>query len=61
MSQRFCLYCQKFRLDVGFKFVVHPQTNRTRGMCPACQEVRKKPREELVALAKKQKEERKKK
>ena len=61
MSERYCMYCLKFRQNQGFKLIPHPQTKSTRGMCPVCQEMRKRPQSELQALAHKEREERKKK
>ena len=55
-KQRFCMYCQQFKADTGFKFVVHPKTLTKRGQCPSCQERRKQPREALNALAKQEAE-----
>ena len=59
MRERYCPYCVRFRHDEGFKQIVHPQTGSKRGMCPSCQEMRKKPRSTLIALAETQKLERK--
>jgi hypothetical protein len=58
---RFCPYCQNFRGDVGFKVIVHFKTQSKRGMCPHCQEVRKRPRADLIAEAGAEKLKRKKK
>jgi hypothetical protein len=55
------MYCLKFRPNTGFKLVPHLATKSTRGMCPVCQEIRKKPAHELEALAHREREERKKK
>ena len=57
---RFCPYCRNFKADVGFKFVVHDKTGSKRGQCPACQAMRKRPVEELRALAIKERDERRK-
>lgn len=57
---RFCMYCQQFKPDKGFKFVVHPKTLTKRGQCPSCQERRKMPREVLNEMAKQEAEERRK-
>lgn len=51
MKQRFCPYCRTFRDDVDFKFVIHVKTGSKRGQCTPCQEMRKRPREELQKLA----------
>lgn len=59
MRERFCPYCVRFRHDEGFRQIVHPQTGSKRGMCPGCQEMRKRPRAELTALAAQEKLERK--
>lgn len=55
-KQRFCMYCQHFKKDEGFKFIVHPKTGSKRGQCPSCQERRKLPRETLNDLAKQEAE-----
>lgn len=52
MADRFCMYCQQFRKDEGFIFVVHRKTLTKRGQCPSCQARRKLPRAELEKLAK---------
>lgn len=59
MKERYCAYCVRFRHDEGFKQIFHPKTGSQRGMCPACQATRKKPRSELAALAEREKIERK--
>jgi len=61
VRERYCPYCVRFRHDEGFKQIVHPQTGSQRGMCPSCQTMRKRPRSDLVALAARDKLERKKK
>lgn len=61
MLERFCPYCQCFRADAGFRTILHPKTMSKRGMCPYCQEKRKRPHSELVAMAEQDKIERKKK
>lgn len=58
MKDRFCPYHQGFVLDEGFKFIPHPATGTSRGMCPSCQAKRKRPHHELVALAAREKAER---
>lgn len=58
--QRFCMYCQQFKPDKGFKFVVHPKTLTKRGQCPSCQERRKMPRDVLNEMAIQEAEERRK-
>lgn len=58
MAERFCPYCRTFRADFGFVKVRHPVNGSSRHMCPPCQEIRKKPREELEALAKRDSDER---
>lgn len=60
MLEIFCSYCQRFRMDGPFKTMLHWKTGSKRKMCGGCQETRKKPRSELVELAKTVKEERKK-
>lgn len=50
-AQRYCPYCQQFKPDKGFKQVLHFKSGSKRGMCPPCQELRKRPREELAAMA----------
>jgi hypothetical protein len=54
VKTRFCAYCRQFKPDTGFKFVVHAQTLSKRGQCGSCQETRKKPREELNEMARKE-------
>jgi len=61
MKQRFCPYCRSFRQDEGFKVIVEVRSGSKRGMCAPCQEVRKLPREKLVAMSNQQKIERTKK
>lgn len=56
--QRFCMYCSNWRDTYGFKMVLHTQTGSKRGMCPSCQELRKRPHAELVELAEKEKQQR---
>lgn len=51
MSERYCPYCTRFKPDVGFKQILHPPTRSNRGQCPQCQDLRKKPHKELVAMA----------
>lgn len=46
------MYCQCFRKDEGFIFIVHQKTGSKRGQCPPCQEKRKLPRSELDRQAK---------
>lgn len=52
MKERYCPYCVRFKHDEGFKTIVHPVTGSKRMMCMPCQEIRKKPHKELVALSK---------
>lgn len=52
MLEIFCSYCQRFRLDGPFKIMRHWRTGSQRKMCKGCQDTRKKPRSELVELAK---------
>lgn len=59
-ATRFCGHCQTFKPREGFDLLVTPSGVR-RAMCQACQEIRKRPRSELQALADKVKEDRKKK
>jgi hypothetical protein len=61
VKQRFCPYCRNFKADTGFKTVVEARSGSRRGMCQPCQEMRKKPHAELVALSMKEKAERTKK
>lgn len=49
------MYCSNWRDTAGFKMVLHTPTGSKRGMCPVCQELRKRPRAELVELAEKEK------
>lgn len=56
---RFCMYCSKWRDPAGFKTIFHLKSGSKRGMCEPCQEMRKRPRDELEKLALKQKTERK--
>ena len=58
-SMRYCLYCRKDKPREGFKEVLHLVSRTLRGQCEDCQEVRKKTREELEAMAKIEKERRK--
>lgn len=58
MAERFCPYCRIFRVDLGFVKVRHPSNGSSRSMCEPCQTIRKKPREELEALAKRDSDER---
>lgn len=60
MKDKYCAYCSTFKPDEGFKHMFHLKSGTRRSMCPACQTLRKKPHEELVALAQRDKEERKK-
>lgn len=55
------MYCRNWKEDFGFKQVVHSNSGTRRGMCPGCQEMRKKPHSELIALAERDKTERTKK
>ena len=55
-TARFCMYCSNWRDTAGFKTVLHTQTGSKRGMCPVCQDLRKKPHAELVELAEKEKQ-----
>ena len=50
MPTKFCHYCRLTKDDMGFKKVPHA-TNTPRFMCPSCQDMRAKPREELERLA----------
>lgn len=50
-AQRYCPYCQAFKPDEGFRVVIHIKSGSKRGMCPPCQDLRKKPHAELVAMA----------
>jgi hypothetical protein len=61
VKEKFCAYCRNWHPPVGFKTIVHVGSGSRRAMCPTCQNIRKKPREELEKLAKQQKIERKKK
>lgn len=61
MKEKFCPYCQQFRLDPSWKTVHHGKTGSKRNMCSLCQEIRKKSRDELNALAEKERAERKRK
>lgn len=51
MKELFCGYCQCFKHAEGFKLRVDPRSSTPRRMCPACQEVRKKSREERDRIA----------
>lgn len=55
-AQRYCGYCRSFKPDEGFKFVLHVNTGSKRGQCPPCQELRKKPRSDLEAMARREQE-----
>lgn len=52
VKQRYCAYCRVTRDDVGFKTVFHPASGTSRAQCSPCQEMRKRPREELDQRAK---------
>ena len=58
---QYCAYCRGWRDPQGFKKVTVPGHSAVRHMCPKCQEVRQKPPAEREALAKKERDERKKK
>jgi len=60
-ATRYCPYCQVFKPDKGFKQVLHFKSGSKRGMCQTCQDLRKRPRDELAAMAERDKNERKKK
>jgi hypothetical protein len=61
MLEKFCGYCNRFKDGLGFRTILNIRNKSKRGMCPSCQEIRKRPREELEALAKRDSEERKRK
>lgn len=58
---KYCAYCRGWRNPEGFRRVTVPGHNSVRYMCLKCQETRTKPKGELENLAKKEREERKKK
>ncbi len=60
MVSRFCPYCRQHREDIGFKPIFHLASKSKRMQCGFCQDMRKKPRETLVELAKKEGEARRK-
>lgn len=41
MGERFCNYCNQFKVDDGFKRRVHVASGTWRSMCPLCQSDRK--------------------
>lgn len=51
MKELFCAYCRTFKPGAGFKVVPHLQSKTTRRMCPTCQDMRSKPRQELDRIA----------
>lgn len=57
---RYCLYCRRDKPAKGFIQVLHPGSQTYRGQCTDCQAVRRKSREELEAMAEKERNERKK-
>lgn len=59
MKERYCMYGRHFKPVEGFITIRHEASGTQRGMCTTCQEVRKKPRAELEALAARDKLERK--
>ena len=61
VKERHCMYCAQFKQDIGFKFVIHMKSQTKRGMCPSCQTKRKIPHAQLIEMAERDKNERKKK
>lgn len=55
---RFCIYCRRTKVDQGFKMIPNSAKGSAGAQCPACQDIRKKPRVELEALAKRESQER---
>lgn len=58
VAERYCTYCCCYRPPDKFRAVLRAD-GATRLMCQPCVDIRKKPREEREALAKRDSEERK--
>lgn len=59
VAEKFCTYCNSYRPPDLFKVVRTGRAGTPRMMCQPCVDIRKKPREELEALAKRDSDERK--
>lgn len=57
-NTRYCAYCRMHKSGEGFRTTIHHASGTPRGMCPSCQDTRKRPREELEALAVRERAER---
>lgn len=53
-EKRFCQYCWRLKPDEGFKFILNVKSASRSAQCPACQDLRKKPRVELEEMARKE-------
>jgi hypothetical protein len=58
LQVKFCQYCRRDKPREGFRLIPH-LSGSPRAQCADCQEIRKRPRSELVELAEKAKKEKK--